>query len=95
MFAVVGTWRMDAGSREQQRAVLPRLVDGVKQNRGFIRGYWADDLDEPDLSVTFVMFEEQEQARAFRQSVLANAPAQIQAGVERGSLRIVEIRADA
>ncbi len=95
MFAVVGTWRLDAGSRQQQMVVLPGLVEGVKRNPGFVRGFWANDVDETDLGVTFIVFEEQEQARAFRQAVLANAPAQVEAGVERGSLRIVEIQADA
>ena len=95
MFAVAGTWNMDASMREMHRNVLPSLVEGVKQNPGFVRGFWADDLDDPDRSVTFIVFQTLEQAQGFREAVLANAPAQQASGVERGDLRIVEIRADA
>lgn len=95
MFAVAGTWKMDAEMRERQKHVLPMLVEGVKQNPGFVRGFWADDLDQPDRSVTFIVFETLDQARGFREAVMANAPAQADVGVERGELRIVEVRADA
>jgi hypothetical protein len=86
---------MDASMREMQENVLPALVAGVKQNPGFVRGFWADDLADPDRRVTFIVFETLEQAQGFREAVLANAPAQQESGVERGDLRIVEIRADA
>ena len=86
---------MDNSMRERQAAVLPQLVAGVKQNPGFVRGFWADDLEQPDLSVTFVVFETLDQARSFREAVMANAPAQVEVGIERAGLRIVEIQADA
>jgi hypothetical protein len=95
MFAVAGTWTMDAAMRQQQQSMLPRLVDGVMQNRGFVRGFWADDLERPERSVTFIVFETLEQARDFRSAVMANAPAQAGAGVECEELRILEIHADA
>jgi len=95
MFAVTGTWTMDASMREAQLSALPRLVEGVKQNPGFIRGYWADDIDDPSKSVTFIVFETLDQARGFRQAVMENAPAQSAVGVEQGGLRIVEIGAEA
>jgi hypothetical protein len=86
---------MDDAMRQQQKVLLPRLVDGVKQNPGFVRGFWADDLDQPERSVTFIVFETLGQARDFREAVMANAPAQTDAGVERGELRILEVHADA
>ena len=95
MFAVTGTWTMDAAMKEEQLRVLPMLVEGVRQNPGFVRGFWADDLDDSSQSVTFIVFETLDQARGFRDSVMGNAPAQTEAGVERGGLRIVEIRAEA
>jgi len=95
VFAVSGTWKMDHSMRERQAAVLPQLVAGVRQNPGFVRGFWADDLEQPDLSVTFVVFETLDQARSFREAVMANAPAQVEVGIERAGLRIVEIQADA
>jgi hypothetical protein len=95
VFAVTGTWKMDNSMRDKQAAVLPQLVAGVSRNEGFVRGFWADDLDEPDMSVTFVVFETLDQARGFREAVMANAPAQVEVGIERAGLRIVEIQADA
>jgi quinol monooxygenase YgiN len=94
MFAVSGMWKMDPSMRAQQEQMLPQLVEGVKKNPGFVRGFWANDLDEPDQSVTFIVFETLDQARGFRDAVLANAPAQADSGVERGGLRIVEVRAE-
>jgi len=86
---------MDAAMKEEQLHVLPMLVEGVRQNPGFVRGFWADDLDDPSQSVTFIVFETLDQTRGFREAVLRNAPAQTHVGVERGGLRIVEIRAEA
>ena len=95
MFAVAGTWKMDARMREFQESALPSLVEGVRQNPGFVRGFWSEDVDDPAMSVTFIVFETLDQARAFRDAVVANAPGQAEAGVERGTLRIVEVKADA
>ncbi|MDQ1598812.1 MAG: hypothetical protein QOD68_286 [Actinomycetota bacterium] len=95
MFAVAGTWDMDAAMRQQQESLLPRLVEGVKQNPGFVRGFWADDVDHPERSVTFIVFETLDQACSFREAVTANAPAQSDAGVERAEMRILEVHADA
>jgi hypothetical protein len=81
--------------RERQSGALPDLVDGVKRNPGFVRGFWADDLDEPERSATFIVFTTLDQARAFRDAVLANAPMQGRVGVARSELRILEVRADA
>ena len=95
MFALAGTWSMDADMRQRQAEVLPGLVDGVRQIPGFVRGFWSDDLDDPDVSVTFIVFETLEQAQSFRDAVIANAPTQATVGVERNTLRIVEVKADA
>jgi len=95
MFAVVGTWTMDSEMRAQQASMLPQLVAGVSQNPGFRRGFWAEDVEDPGLSVTFIVFDTLPQARAFREAVMANSPAQTDAGVSRDGLRIVQIRADA
>ena len=95
MFAVVGTWTMDANMRERQVEVPPALVAGVRQNDGFVRGFWTEDVDDSAVSLTFIVFETLEQARAFREAVLANAPTQAETGVARAGLRIVKVTADA
>jgi hypothetical protein len=86
---------MEASMRNVQAAALPQLVDGVRQNAGFVRGFWCDDVEDPAVSLTFVVFETLDQARAFRQSVIGNAPAQAFVGVGRQRIRIVELKADA
>jgi len=95
MFAVAGTWSMDADMLAQTEAALPVLVEGVQQNPGFVRGYWSSDVDDPGVSITFIVFETLDQARDFRKAVMANAPAQAESGVERTGMRIVEVRAEA
>jgi len=95
MFAVAGTWTLDSDMRERQVEALPALIAGVRQNEGFVRGFWTEDVDDSAVSLTFIVFETLEQARAFREAVLANAPAQAESGVDRASLRIVKVTADA
>lgn len=86
---------MDASMRQRQTAALPQLVEGVRQNPGFVRGFWCDDVEDPDVSVTFVVFDTLDQARAFRQAVIANAPGHSSVGVGQNGLRIVELKAEA
>ena len=95
MFAVAGTWTMDRDMRERQAEALPALVAGVRQNEGFVRGFWTEDVDDSAVSLTFIVFETLEQARAFRDAVMANAPGQAESGVEGAGLRIVKVTADA
>ncbi len=95
MFAVTGTWAMDTSMLARQAEVLPAVVAGVTQNEGFVRGFWSQDVDDPSVSVTYIVFETLEQARSFRDAVIANAPAQAETGVQRNGLRIVEVKADA
>ena len=95
VFAVAGTWTMDATMRGSREEALPALIAGVRQNEGFVRGYWTEDVDDSAVSVTFIVFETLEQARAFREAVLANAPAQAESGVDRAGLRVVQVTGEA
>ena len=95
MFAVAGTWAMDAGMLEQQAEMLPELVAGVMQNEGFVRGFWSRDIDDPALNVTYIVFETREQALYFREAVIANAPTQGEVGIQRAGLRVLEVIAEA
>jgi hypothetical protein len=95
MYAVTGTWVLDDAMRERQRTYLPGLVESVSQLPGFVRGFWADDVEDRTVGVTFVVFRTLEQARQFHTAVLANAPAQAEAGVGRNTLRIVELQGEA
>jgi hypothetical protein len=59
-----------------------------------VRGFWCDDVEDPAVSLTFVVFEAVDQARALRESVIANAPGQASVGVGQQPLRIVEVKAE-
>ena len=88
---------MDHG-REHTRAAgggATRARRWSSPNDGFVRGFWTEDVDDSAVSLTFIVFETLEQARAFREAVLANAPTQAETGVARAGLRIVKVTADA
>lgn len=95
MYAVAGTWRMDPEKRAEQAAALQGIVAGVRQTPGFVREFWSQDVDEPEVSLTCIVFETREQASSFGSAVQANAPAQADSGVGRTGLRIAEVTADA
>lgn len=95
MYAVAGQWRLDPSQRAQQEEARTRIVDGVRQNPGFVRGFWSRDVDEQDVHVTYVVFQTRDQADTFKAAVEANAPAQSDAGVQRQQLRVLEVEADA
>lgn len=95
MYAVAGTWRREPEKRDEQDGALQAIVAGVSQSRGFVRGFWSRDVDEPEISLTYIVFETLEQATAFRSAVEANAPAQAASGVERTGLRVAQVEADA
>ncbi len=95
MYAVAGQWRLDPSQREQQEEGRARIVEGVRDAPGFVRGFWSRDVDERDVHVTYVVFRTREQASQFMAAVEANAPAQSAAGVERHELRLLEVEADA
>jgi hypothetical protein len=86
---------VDVDMLERQADMLTPLVARVAQNSWFVRGYWSQDVDDPVVNITFILFQTPDQAVAFRDAVLANAPAQAESGVERAGLRVVEIKAQA
>ncbi len=89
MFAVAGTWIRDDAMRSRPSQALPDLVNRLRQNPGFIRGFWANDLDEPEGRVTFIADDTIDQARAFRDAVVANAAMQTRLGMGRSELHIL------
>jgi hypothetical protein len=86
---------MDPSMRQQQAQALQGIVAGVSSSPGFVRGFWSRDVDEPEVSLTYIVFETREQAVEFRSAVDSNAPAQASSGVSRSGLRIAEVMADA
>lgn len=95
MFAVAGTWILDARLSEHQTEVLRPLVEHVRQHDGSVRGFWSHDVDQPTVALTFVVFQTHQQARASRNAAVANAPAQDDSAIEKTGLRIVDVQAEA
>jgi len=95
MFAVVGRWTLDRSGTEQQREALDGIVAGVRELPGFVRGFWSRDVADPSVHLTYIVFEQHDQAEAFAQAVRRNAPAQATSGVSRDELRLVEVEAEA
>jgi quinol monooxygenase YgiN len=95
MFAVAGRWSLDPAHAEQQRSALGGIVEGVRQRPGFVRGFWSRDAADPAVNITYIVFEQQDQAEEFMAAVRGNAPAQTDAGVASDELRLVEVVADA
>ena len=93
MYAVVGSWRMDAErAAEQERVLVEQIVPGVKQSPGFVTAYWCRTLDDSE-AVSFVAFDDQAHAEAFAAMVQSDPGDRGQYGVEQGGggLRVVEV----
>jgi ribosomal protein L22 len=95
MYAVVGTWTMDPGRSAEQRHVLEaRIVPSARQVAGFVSGYWTS-AGEGGRSYSFILFDGEEAARAFKKSVESNTENQAKVGIDRNDLAVVEIVAQA
>ena len=93
MFVVIGVWQLDPELEQMQRLVLERIVDGVRQAPGIVKGYWAEGIVDPTRGHTFVVFEDRGSAEAFAHHVRRNLENQAEAGVTNVSLEITEITA--
>ena len=94
MYAVMGTWQMAQSLCEHQLSVLrDRIVPGVRQAPGLVKGYWSQDPGS-DRSFSFVVFDSREAADSFAASVHGNTEAQSQNGVSMLALVVVEIAAE-
>jgi hypothetical protein len=86
---------MDAVRTAEQRRVLEeRIVPSARQVSGFVSGYWTSAA-EGGRSYSFILFDTEEAARAFKRSVEGNTENQAKVGVDRNELVVVEIVAQA
>jgi hypothetical protein len=90
MYVVIGVWQMDPGRASTQAEGLERIVAGVGQLPGLVKGYWTRDYSS-SRSHTFVIFDERAVAEAFAADVRGNFENQARAGVANVSLSIDEI----
>lgn len=95
MYAVVGSWTMDADRTAEQRRVLQeRIVPSARQVPGFVSGYWTSAA-EGGRSYSFILFDSEEAARGFKKTVESNTENQVRVGIGRNELMVVEIVAQA
>ena len=90
MYAVIGVWDMDPERAELQRDVLDKIVVGVRQATGIVKGYWTDGPD-PTRSHTFIVFDDQATAESFADDVRLNITNQHHAGVRNVSLEVTNV----
>ena len=95
MYAVVGTWSMDVGrTAEQRRALEQRIVPSAQSVAGFIQGYWTA-ASANGRSYSFILFDAEEAAAAFKKSVESNTENQARVGIQRNEPALVEVVAQA
>ena len=93
MFVVVGLWELDPELRDVQKQVLDRIVAGVSQAPGIVKGYWAEGTADPPRSHTFIVFADRASAEAFAADVKGNLENQARAGVTNISLDLAQVSA--
>ena len=84
MFAVIGSWAVDAELDAEQ---LAHITANVRQQPGFVRGYWGQEPDSRGLAHAVVILEDKASADAMAEGVKTAIPA--------ASLRVVQILAEA
>jgi hypothetical protein len=85
VFAVVAQTAMDPGSLDEQQ--LQHMVSVVTGARGFVQGYWGQDVADRSQMNAFVLFARRGDADSFAAGVRAN--------LAGATLNVVEILADA
>ena len=95
MHAVVGIWTMDETQHDEQHRMLhEEIVPLVRNQPGFVSGYWMHD-PETGKNHTAIIFDSRESAVGFKALVERGTRRAAQAGVTSDILMTVEIVADA
>ena len=95
MYAVVGKWTMDPSQTPDQDSILhERIVPSVKRSPGFVSGQWTRSTDAND-AISFIVFEDEGSAEAFRKLVESDPENRGAHGVENGFLLVAEVVASA
>ncbi|HYJ70148.1 MAG TPA: hypothetical protein VEX15_21055 [Nocardioidaceae bacterium] len=84
MFAVIGTWPVDGALDSEQ---LTHIADTVRQQPGFVHGYWGQETHDITSAHAVVILEDETQAQAMADGVRAAIPA--------AQLRVVRVLAEA
>jgi len=84
MFAVIGTWAVDGALKPEQ---LTHIADTVRQQPGFVRGYWGQEKHDVDTAHAVVILDDEAHAQTMADGVKAAIPS--------AQLSVVEILAEA
>jgi quinol monooxygenase YgiN len=84
MFAVIGSWAVDGALEAEQ---LTHIADTVRQQPGFVRGYWGQDPHNLDAAHAVAIFDDQAHAQAMADGVTA--------AIASAQLHVVEVLAEA
>ena len=84
LFAIIGEWPVEAELDPQQ---LAHIAANVRQQPGFVRGYWAQEPDNVALAHAVVILEDEANAKTMAEGVKAAIPS--------ASLRIMRVLAEA
>lgn len=84
LFAIIGEWPVEARLDAQQ---LAHIAANVRQQPGFVHGYWGQEPDAVTSAHAVVILEDQTSAQRMAEGVKAAIPS--------ASLRIVRVLAEA
>ncbi|QNN52735.1 hypothetical protein [Nocardioides mesophilus] len=84
MFAIIGEWPVEAELEADQ---LAHIAATVRQQPGFVRGFWAQEPTALTSAVAVVILEDEDSAQAMAEGVRAAIPS--------ASLRILRVLAEA
>jgi hypothetical protein len=84
MFAIIGSWPVDAELDSDQ---LAHIAANVRQQPGFVRGYWGQPVDDVTSAHAVVILEDEASAQQMAEGVTTAIPSSV--------LRIVRVLAEA
>jgi hypothetical protein len=84
LFAIIGDWPVGAELDSEQ---LAHIAANVRQQPGFIRGYWGQEVGDVASAHAVVLLEDETSAHTMAEGVRAAIPS--------ASLRIVRVLAEA
>jgi hypothetical protein len=72
LFAIIGEWPVEARLDAEQ---LAHITANVRQQPGFVRGYWGQEPDAEASAHAVVILEDEANARQMAQGIKAAIPA--------------------
>jgi hypothetical protein len=90
-YASLGTFRLDPSEREGQHAALEqRIAPMVARMRGFVTGFWCEDVAR-GLSHHYMVFEDETGVRALHAQIERDRDEARRHGVELESLSTMPV----